>query len=95
MVHSHKHDFQVVPKGPGVRSGFKVKGLGVRARRCRATMAYIRQSRPDSGLVFQVKIDSGLGFQVKVLKTFHVVASSLGSGRGQGSPEVVPRRARI
>ena len=33
-------------------------------------MAYIRQSRPDSGL----------GFQVKVLEIFQVVSSSLGNG---------------
>ena len=38
--------------------------------RCRANMAHIRQSRPDSGL----------GFQVDVLEPFHVVPSSLGSG---------------
>jgi len=35
---------------------------------CRANMAHIRQSRPDSGP----------GFQVTVLKTFRVVPSSLG-----------------
>ena len=34
-----------------------------RGRRCRANMAHMRQSRPDSGL----------GFQVKVLQTFKVV----------------------
>ena len=38
--------------------------------RCRATMAHVRQSRPDSGT----------GFQAKVLKTFQVAPSSLGSG---------------
>jgi len=40
------------------------------ASRCRANVAHIRQSRPDSGL----------GFQVKVLKTFKDVPSSLESG---------------
>ena len=38
--------------------------------RCRANMASIRQSRPDSGL----------GFQVKALKNFLVVPSSLERG---------------
>jgi len=38
--------------------------------RCRANMAHIRQSRPDSGL----------GFQTKVIVTFEVVPSSPGSG---------------
>ena len=38
--------------------------------RCRANMAHIRQSMPDSGL----------GFQVKVRITFQVIPSSLGSG---------------
>ena len=37
--------------------------------RCRANMAHIRHSRPDSGL----------GFQVEVLQTFYDVLSSLGS----------------
>jgi len=41
---------------------------------CRANMAHIRQSRPDSGC----------GFQVKVLKTFQVFPSSLGSGTRHG-----------
>ena len=44
------------------------------AVRCRANMAHIRQSRPDSGL----------GFQVHVLTLFEVVPSSLGSVRGVG-----------
>ena len=38
--------------------------------RCRANMAHIRQSRPDSGL----------GFHIEVLKIFSVVLSSRGSG---------------
>ena len=38
-------------------------------------MVHTRQSRPDSGL----------SFFVKVLKTFQVVPSALGSGRGQGT----------
>ena len=38
--------------------------------RCRANVAHIKQSRPDSGL----------GVQVKVVKTFQVVPTSLGSG---------------
>jgi len=38
--------------------------------RCRANMAHVTQSRPDSGL----------GFQAQVLKTFQVVPSSLDSG---------------
>ena len=38
--------------------------------RCRANMAQIRQSRPNSGL----------GVEVKVLRTFYGVSSSLGSG---------------
>ena len=38
--------------------------------RCRANVAHVRQSRPDSGL----------GFQAIVLKTLSVVPSSLGSG---------------
>jgi len=42
--------------------------------RCRANMAHVRQSRPDSGL----------GFQVKVLKPFKVVPFSLGSGDHNG-----------
>jgi hypothetical protein len=41
-----------------------------RPLRCRADVAHIRQSGPDSGL----------GFKVKVLSKFQVVASSLGSG---------------
>ena len=40
--------------------------------RCRANMAHIRQSRPDSGL----------GFQAKVLKTFRDVPYLIGRGRG-------------
>ena len=40
-------------------------------RRCRASMAHIRQSTPDFGL----------GRQVKVAETFQLVPSSLGSGR--------------
>jgi len=40
--------------------------------RCRANMAHMRQSRPDSGL----------GFQVKVLETFELASSSLGSAGG-------------
>ena len=43
-----------------------------RAIRCRANMAQIRQSRPDSRLAFQVK----------VLKPFEVVRSSLECGIG-------------
>ena len=39
--------------------------------RCRANMAHVRQSRPESSL----------GFQVTVLKPCEVVPSSLGSGR--------------
>ena len=39
------------------------------SHRCRANMAHLRQSRPESGL----------GFQVNVLKTFQAVPSSLGS----------------
>ena len=42
---------------------------------CRANVAHVRQSRPDSGL----------GFQVNVLKITRVVPSSLGSGFG-GQP---------
>jgi len=38
--------------------------------RCRANMAHVRQSRPDSGL----------GFQAKVLKIFSSVPSSFGPG---------------
>jgi len=38
--------------------------------RCRANMAHVRQSRPDSGI----------GFQVKVPEMFQVVPCSLGSG---------------
>ena len=44
--------------------------------RCRANMALMRQSRPDSGR----------GVQVKVLKTFFGVSSSLGSGPVARSP---------
>ena len=40
---------------------------------CRANMAHIRQSRPDSGL----------GSQANVLKRFKVVPFSLSSGRVQ------------
>ena len=43
-----------------------------RAVRCRANMAHVRQSRPDSGL----------DFQVKVFKTLSVVPPSLESGAG-------------
>ena len=39
--------------------------------RCRANVARMKQSRPDSGI----------GCQVKVLSTFQVVTSSIGSGR--------------
>ena len=39
--------------------------------RCRANMAHIRESRPDSGF----------GFQVKVLKTVYGVPSWLDSGK--------------
>ena len=42
--------------------------------RCRANVAHMSQSRPDSGL----------GFQVKVLQTFSVVHSPLGSGSHRG-----------
>ena len=38
--------------------------------RCRANMAHIRQSRPDSGLVFHIK----------VFNSYRVVSSLLGSG---------------
>ena len=55
---SHQHR-----PGPGVDP----------ADKCRATMAHIRQSNPDSGL----------GSQVKVLKPFYVFPTSLGSGQGQ------------
>ena len=41
--------------------------------RCRANVAHVRQSRPDSGL----------GFQVKVLNTLQGVPFSLGSGQPQ------------
>ena len=41
-----------------------------RKGRCRANMAHVRQSGPDSGL----------GIEVKVLDTVCVVACSLGSG---------------
>ena len=69
--------------------GFKLQGWGFGVQvslrmstktayklgyRCRANMAHIRQSRPDSGL----------GFQVKILTPFHVVPSSLGSGFPNG-----------
>ena len=40
--------------------------------RCRANLAHVRQSAPDSGP----------GFRVKVLTTFEVVPSLLGSGFG-------------
>ena len=55
--------------------GFRVQDTGVRfhppeVEGCRVNMAYIRQSRPDSGL----------GFQVEFLETLHGVPSSLGSG---------------
>ena len=46
-------------------------GCGVQGR-CRANMAHIRQSRPDSGL----------GFQATVLETVEVVSSLPGSGLG-------------
>jgi len=48
--------------------------------RCRASMAHIRQSRPDSGL----------GFQANVLKPFKGVPSSLGSGWGLSSSSLIP-----
>ena len=63
-----------------ITARFRVSGFGLGTTkwvaqlarfRCRAKIAHIRQSRPDSGL----------GFRVKVLKTFEVVPSSLGSGR--------------
>ena len=46
--------------------GFQFWGSG----RCRANMAHIRQSGPDSGVVFQVK----------VLEIFAIIPCSLGSG---------------
>ena len=46
------------------------------ASRCRATMARIRQSRPDSGL----------GFQVKVLQNFYAAPPSLGNWRRATEP---------
>jgi hypothetical protein len=71
------------------------------AVRCQASVAHIRQSWPDSGLVFQAK----------VLETFPVVSSSLGSGNktigmigvvstvthgpGKGSFRVIPLRGRV
>ena len=58
--------------------GQRVLPAGARRRRpgrCRANMAHIRQSRPDSGR----------GFQVEVLKTYQVVPSSRRSGPGRGS----------
>ena len=46
-------------------------GAAVTSRSCcRANMAHIRQSRPDSGL----------GFRVQFIETFWFVSSSLGSG---------------
>jgi len=42
----------------------------LRVQRCQANVAFIRQSRPDSGI----------GFQSKALKPFEVVFSSLGGG---------------
>ena len=54
-----------------IERGVSAPGARVSIRgRCRANMAYIRQSRPDSGL----------GFQVKVVEAFQLVLSSLGSG---------------
>jgi len=50
----------------GLQQGERVEG------RCRANVAHIRQSRPNSGP----------GFQTKVLKNIKVVPSSLGSGEG-------------
>ena len=47
-----------------------VQGGGVAPGRCRANVARIRQSRPDSGF----------GFQVKVVKNFPAVPFLLGSG---------------
>ena len=45
-------------------------------------MAHIRQSRPDSSLVFQQKVverpDSGLVLERKVVQTVQVVSSLLG-----------------
>ena len=50
-----------------VRPNLRVQGSEVR---CRANVAHIRQSRPDSGL----------GSQGKVVKTLQVLSSSLRSG---------------
>jgi len=57
-------------EGWGLRvgcGGFGVEGARARCSRCRANMAHVRQSRPDSGLVFQAN----------ALTTFQVVPSSL------------------
>jgi len=55
----------------------KVQGMRFRGFRCRANMAHVRRSRPDSGL----------DFLVKVLATFQVVPSSLESGRRVPAPQ--------
>ena len=54
------------PTTPEIASETQARGTP----RCRANLAHIRQSRPDSGL----------GFQVKFLTTFYGVPSSLESG---------------
>ena len=52
---------------------------GICPGRCRANMAHIRQSRPDSGLGF--KVEPCLVFKVKFVTTFEVVPTSLGRRR--------------
>jgi len=49
---------------------FRVEDPGKSRVRCRANMALVRHSRPDSGL----------GFQTEVLQSMPVAPSSLGSG---------------